>query len=259
MGLPNQDIPPLCVCLNRSTTWVTSGQPTHTEKNIIHIVRLTFYLLVCSVWLFSSFLCLRALLDVWVFCTWYKPTCFSQHVNQESYVERVFPKATSVKSSFWRRTAQLKTSGTLGDSLTNPHGHSAHTHYINRENTNTAEGRGCTLPPHRRRGRRWGAEQKLETKLEELVRRGEEERRWRGGREKGRRKGGLGQTEPVTWGGSVWEPYQHGSTRRLLRGQKYKLKQWAQHTERKRARVQMSNMFVGVRRLCPNYHLLTLV
>ena len=74
-----------------------------------------------------------------------------------------------------------------------------HTHTL-AEQTQTAPRGGAVLYPHIAEGRGdevQGEKKKLETKLEELVRRGgEAERSWRGGRLEG--KEGLGQTEPVT-------------------------------------------------------------
>lgn len=73
--------------------------------------------------------------------------------------------------------------------------HTTHAH-VHRSNPNIAHGSGCTLLPCSRRERRdvVRREKKLETKLEELVRRGGEREELEGKRG----RGGPRQTEPVT-------------------------------------------------------------
>lgn len=112
------------------------------------------------------------------------------HLTGDSYVGLVFPKASGVKSSFWRGPAQLKTSGTLGDlhakarSHTRAHMHTCSLLHILRANTNSAHGRVRALLPHYWRETRWGTEKKIRYQI-----RGTAQARRRGSEEGGRKRG----------------------------------------------------------------------
>lgn len=141
------------------------------------------------------------------------------HLTHDSYVGLAFPKASTVKSPFWSGPALLKTLGTLGDlhakacSHTQARMHTCSLHLLT-EQIQTRPMGGAALYFHITEGRRDEVQKKkLDTKLEEPLRRGEE-----AGEERVERR----TNKTVTWRRGVWELTQHASTSWLLRGQKHK-------------------------------------